>query len=103
MISPGWATFIFSVFAALVGIAASWAVVNYKVQTTEKALASLEAAIRTVGVEIKGLLFNAHDAGRPFYQRADDCRSHRMECSKEVDERLLCLEDKAHTHEAPRN
>lgn len=102
MISPGWAAFILSVFIAVAGIISSWAVVNYKIKTTEKALASLESAIRDVGKEIKGLLFNSHDAGRPFYQRADDCLNHRREFAEEIEARLVTLEAKAHTHEGQR-
>ena len=66
------------------------------------AIANLDRAIRdsvaSVGREIKGLLFNASDAGRPFYMRADDCRSAHRECRDELVERLDLLEDKSHTH-----
>lgn len=98
MISPGWAAFGLSVLIAVCGVAASWAVVQYKINTTDKALASLESAIRDVGKEIKGLLFNASDAGRPFYRRVDDCEK----VYTDLDERVTSLEDKAHSHEGQR-
>jgi len=70
------------------------------------AIGNLDKAIRdsvaAVGNEIKGLLFNANDAGRPFYQRVDDCRNAHKECAEEFDDRLISLEAKAHTHEANR-
>ena len=109
MISPGWAAFILSVVIAGCGVVGAWAVARHEIAESKEqmkaftgAILRLETTIGGVGKELKGLLFNAADAGRPFYQRADDCRSHRMECAEEIDERLISLEARAHTHEAPR-
>jgi len=105
MIAPGWASFILCLVIAICGVVSSWAVVRYqikqtadKVSTTDEtmkaSIASLESAIRDVGKEIKGLLFNTADAGRPFYRRVDDCE----EVYKNLDGRVKTLEQKAHAH-----
>ena len=105
MISSGWAAFGLGIATVICAVVGSWAVTQYRQNQSEErdkaftaAISGLVSAIREVSKEIKGLLFNAHDAGRPFYRRADDCANLHRDCRTEMDERLKLLEDKSHDH-----